>query len=578
MRLSKSARNKWLATCLFSATVLTGFHLQQMSVRASETQNTTAVTSTADATTTSSTTTNSVSLTSHSSTSTATSYHSQSSSSSSSTFTSKTSTTKTNSVTTSSVSESSSSTSASSTPTKDLPQDNQTDHATTDQTGQLVVNTFNAITNEKIDGDAFTGHYQGLVGAAIKDKSALIAHIPGYSFVGNVDSAVPDRFIGGTQIANLYYKPLSTIVVRYVASPNKLLWTYSIPTTYATQGQLFTTTDNLIPFAGYKLHHVSGDVSGIINQTVNSPRDPNPIVITYYYEPEPGSISTLDTSNWVITSKTTPIGLTGKYSFSMYVQRDQLSPIEIGRYGIQQTEADQIGTDGGPSDNGSIGEKGSTGTIETNAQTQTTPVSLPTAPSVPTATVNIITETGNPIKQLTVSGLPGTNLRAQIQQELDNLRRNGFAILSNDVKGDTKLGQENSVLTVKVSHPDQQADPFQHSTMPIITQLGQASQSVPQVAQTANKAQSSNNKQHSENTNQAQQNSQKYQQISRTYTTEATSKDTEQTDQVHRDTIANLGQSHQHSAADTGGGGHQLSGLAAYFISLSGKVNLGTIA
>jgi hypothetical protein len=119
----------------------------------------------------------------------------------------------------------------------------------------------------------------------------------------------------------------------------------------------------------------------------------------------------------------------------------------------------------------------------------TTPVSLPTTPSIPTTTINVVTETGNLINQLTVSGLPGTNVRAQIQQELNNLRRNGFAILSNDVKGDTKLGHDDSVLTVKVSQPDHSTDPFQRSTMPIITQLGHASQPAQKAAQTANKGQ-----------------------------------------------------------------------------------------
>lgn len=586
MRLSKAARNKWLAACLFSATVLTGFHLQQMAVHASETQNTTAVTSTTDATTTSST--HSVSLKSSSSVTTTTSSNSQSnsssssqsssnSSSSSSTSISSTNDSKTSSVISNSVGESSSSA-----PENGSNQNKETDNTATNQLGHLVVNAFNAVTNEKINGDAFTSHYQGYVGSAIKDKSAFVTRIPGYSFVGNADTAIPDNFIGGTQIANLYYKPFSTIVVRYVAEPNRLLWTYSIPTTYATQGQLFSTTDNLIPFAGYKLDHVSGDVNGIINQTVNSLSDANPVVITYYYQPESGSTSTLDTSNWIVTSKTTPIGATGKYSFNMYLQRDQLPPIEIGHYGIQPTGSNQIRTNGGTTGTDSVIEKETTGsatTTDINTQTPTKPVSLPTAPSVPTATVNIVTETGKPINQLTVSGQPGTNVRTQIQPELNNLRRQGFAILSNGVKGDTKLGPDNSVLTVKVSQPDQQTDPFQHSTMPIIAQLGQASQPVShtQATQTASNAQNSNHTQRSENTNHTtQQNSQKHQQIIRTHTTEATSKDTERNSQVHRDTIANLGQSHQHSAAATGSGGNQVSGLAAYFISLSGKINLGT--
>lgn len=572
MRLSKSARNKWLAACLFSATVLTGFHVQQMTVHATGPQNTTAITSTMNSTTTSSTNTSSVSLASSSSATTATSPSSQSST----TPSNETSTTKTSSVTTSSVSQSSSST-----PTNDSNQDNESDSTTTGELGHLVVNAFNTVTNQKINDDTFTGDYQGYVGSAIKDKSKFITHIPGYSFVGDVDSAVPDSFSKGIQIANLYYKPLSQVVVRYVdvTDPNKVLWTYSMPTNFATQGQLFTTDNNIIQFAGYKIDHVSGDTSGIINQAVNSLGDANPITITYYYRPEPGSTSTLDTSNWVVTSKTTPIGLTGKYSFNMYVQRDQLSPIEIGSYGIQQTGSNQGHTNnpGGTTDTSSVGGKGSVSTTGTNTQPLTTPVSLPTTPSIPTTTINVVTETGNLINQLTVSGLPGTNVRAQIQQELNNLRRNGFAILSNDVKGDTKLGHDDSLLTVKVSQPDHSTDPFQRSTMPIITQLGHASQPAQKAAQTANKGQENNTNQHSASTTQTtQQNNQKHQQIIRTHTTEATSKDTEQNNQVHRDTIANLGQSHQHSAADTGGGGNQITGLAAYFISISGKINLGT--
>lgn len=646
MRISKAAKDKWLAACLFSATVLTGFQLQQMNAQASsQTQTTTTVTSTpsngsASGTKAGSFATSTSTVTSSSaSTSTApTSPHSDSSSaSSSSTAISNTSAASTDSSTKPKDNEANSSSAPVSDNTDHQPS-NDTDNSSTqtETMGHLKINTLNGVTNSKIDGDTFTGDYQGTIGSSVKDKSALVPHIPGYSFVGNADTAIPDSFQYGTQTANLYYMPLSTIVVRYVDvnDPSKVLWAYSMPTNYATMGQIYSTDDNLLSFAGYTLDHVSGDSTGIINQTVKSPTVANPITVTYYYKPESDQTGTLDTSNWIMTSKTTPIGLTGKYSFSIYLQRDGQPAIQIGSYGSQsesghthpysgsgidgnQSGSGHTHSGGGTSDNhpetgqthtgtgtgdnqaqtghahinSGSGISTSTGSSNQNAETNkntqpdytatiTAPVAVLTRPVLaPTATVNVVTEVGNPIGQLTVSGKPGTNVRTQIQQQLNQMRKSGFVILSNGVKGNTTLGTTNSVLTIKVSRSKQQANPFQHNAMPIVTQLGNASQPAHQAAIAANSNRDSSGSQSAAkgNSRAGQNNAQQKQSITQNHnSTQATSKDTEQNGQIHRDTIANNGQSFQHAAADNGGGGNQISELAAYFISLSGTINLGS--
>lgn len=553
MRLSRSARNKWLATCLFSATILTGFQLQQMTVQASETQSTASVSSSHVATLQPNVP--------------ATSSNPQSAPAAPTTEVSD------------STQPSAPSTEATNpTAAQEQPSQNSGENtANTDQVGHLVVNAFNRVTNAPINNGAFSSELQGAAGSPIKDKSALVKNIPGYSFAGNVDSAIPDNYPKDTRIANLYYKPLSPIVVRYVdvTDPAKILWTYSLPTNYATKGQLYTTDTNLISFAGYTIDHVSGDTTGIITQTAQSSSVPNTQVVTYYYRPEPGQTSTLDTSNWVVTSKTTPIGQTGKYSFSIFVQRDQLPAMKLGGYGEQS-----FGTGQGKPNSGKSNTTG-TGTDTNNTSTapSTTAVIAPSPVAMPTATVNIVTETGSLMSQLTISGPLGISLRPQIQQTLNQLRRNGFAILSNDVKGNSQLNDNHLTLNVKVSQPARQSNPFSRRTMPVVAQLGAASLPVRQAANsTTDSTENSRTNQDSEkgaqtNQNNGQNNQQK---IGQSYTTEATSKDSQRNNQSPREAIANIGQSFQHSAADTGSGGNQLTGLAAYFISLSGKINLGT--
>lgn len=624
MRLSKAAKNKWLAACLFSATVLTGFQLQQMNAQASHTQTTT-VTSTPSngsgsgnvagsfATHTSTVT---LSSTSTSTTSTSTDVNSSSASSTSSASTSTTSSTNTGSSSTGSSridssgpaksnTDSSSSSSTSSTPNHNPDKGSSVPDADNEKMGHLEVNALNGLTNTPIAGDKFTGEYQGYVGTAVKDKSALITHIVGYSYVGDVNTDIPDNFEKGTQTANLVYMPLSTIVVHYVDvnDPSKILWTYSIPTNFATDGQSYSTDDNLIQFAGYKFDHASDNTTGTIGQTVKSLEDANSINVNYYYEQEPGQTSTLDTSNWVVTSETTPIGLTGKYGFSVYLQRDKLPAVKLGGYetgkpdsGHGQTKPagnnNQSGsghahTNGGSGSSINNKPTDSNTPVNENSTSVTTvtpsmPLSAANTPvAEPTATVNVVNETGNPVTQLTVSGQPGTNVRTQIQPKLSELRKNGFAILSSGVKGNTFLGATNSVTIIKVSHPQHQANPFQHNTMPIVTQLGNASQAASQTTNTANSS-STNSKQSSDsnsNSQPNQNNAQQKQQITQNKNaTQATSKDTEQNSQANHNAIANNGQSLQQSAADNGSGGTPVSGLAAYFISLSGKINLGTRA
>ncbi|MCH5462454.1 hypothetical protein HC026_03895 [Lactobacillus sp. LC28-10] len=598
MRLSKTAKDKWLAACLFSATVLAGFQLQRMDAYAGQPETTTTVTSTpangsasAERPGSFATSTNSVTLSSSSSSSTSTSSNSSSASSTSTTQTTSTTSTSSTSTSTTTTSSSHSSTtvitsstnsnsSSSSSSSTNTGSNNNTGNGTTETEpmGNLLVNAFDGLTHSKIE----TSNYQGAVDSSIKDKDALVAQIPGYSYVGDVNSDIPSTYEKDPQTANLVYMPLSSIVVRYVdvTDPDKVLWTYTIPTNYATEGQKYTTDTNVIPFTGYDFDYASANTSGTIDQTVKSLKDSNPITVSYYYKPEPNQNSTWDTSNWIVTTATTPIGSTGEYSFNVSVKRNNLPAMQLGGYGIGQTGPVHAHTNTGSTGssittNTGTSENSSTATTDTNIAT-TTDSNTASTVAAPTATVNIINESGKPAGQMTVSGQPGTNVRAQIQQQLNDMRQNGTVILSNGVKGNTALGTTDSVLTIKISNARKQLNPFQNNTMPIVIQLGNASQSVRQENNaTTNK--SSNQDSNTNNSQTSQSNSQKKQRIAQTHNSaQATSKDTEQNAQTSRDAIANNGQSLHQFAADNGGGGSHVTQLGAYFISLSGKINLGS--
>lgn len=600
MRLSKTAKDKWLAACLFSATVLTGFQLQRMDAYAGQPETTTTITTTpangsADGEKAGSfaTNTHTVTLSSSSSSSSSSSTSASSSSSSSSststtqtTSTTSTSTTSTSTTTTSSShsgttvtsSSSSSSTSSSSTNT-DSSNHTGTDSTETEQLGNVMVNAFNGLTNSKIESITF----QGPVDSSIKDKDSLIAQIPGYSYVGDVNSDIPSSYEKDPQTANLVYMPLSSIVVRYVdvTDPDKVLWTYTIPTNYATEGQKYTTDTNIIPFTGYDFDHASANAEGTINQTVQSATDSNPITVNYYYKPEPNQNSTWDTSNWVVTTTTAPIDTTSEYSFTISVKRNALPVMQLGGYGIGQTGSIHAHTNSGSTTNTSsittttsTSETSTTTTVDADTTTATNTNTTSTV-AAPTATVNIVNENGDPAGQMTVSGQPGTNVRTQIQQQLTDMRQNGYVVLSNGVKGNTTLGTTDSVLTIKISHPQQQSNLFQNNTMPIVFQLGSASQAVQQANTTTNKSSKQGSNANSSQTN--QNNAQKKQRIAQTHNSaQATSKDTEQNAQTSRDAIVNNGQSLHQIAANNGSGGSHVTQLGAYFISLSGKINLGT--
>jgi len=688
MKFSRTAKNKWLAACLFSVTVLAGFQLQHVDPHAEQPQQQQAQ---AQNTGNSAPTNGSVSgvvtgsfgtqpghtVTLQSASSTATSATTQTDSNQPASSPKVPTTPETpspetppapNNGTPTSNSGAASTTQGSSTQgntTNQQPaqtaeptgtsgtsvstQGSTTSNPNVSQMGQLEVNAIDGVTGTKIAGNTFTGEYQGTVGSSIKDKSILVTPIPGYSYVGNVDKDIPDTFVKTPQTANLAYMQLSPIVVHYVdaTDPSNVLWTYSLPTNMAAKGQVYDADDSQLQFAGYTFDHDSGNTTGLIDQTVKSYTDLNPIVVNYYYQPKLGQTGTVNTANWIVTSETTPIGLTGEYSFSLYLKRDQSAPVKVGSYDNGQAGSGHTtitvggstpttGTTNTTTTNSSSSNNSGTSTttitttettdstVETAGSTATTvtgnsssltttPLSMLTSPvATPTATVNIVTETGKPLSQLTVIGKLGANVRTQIQQKLNGLRQAGYVILSNDVKGNTTLSQTNPVMTIKVSHPARQANPFKHNTMPIVAQLGNASQSVKAAnAKTADQAasttsmannqqattnsvsnsqgssnqnatnqstnsQNSDNSNSSDNSNQTNQNMAKpNQKIAQNTTSQATSKDTERNGQVHRDAIANNGQSFGHAAANNGSGGHSVSGLAAYFISLSGKINLG---
>ncbi|MFC6253585.1 MucBP domain-containing protein [Secundilactobacillus hailunensis] len=121
------------------------------------------------------------------------------------------------------------------------------------------------------------------------DKTQYAVAIPGYAYVGNPATDVPDTFSAGSQTVNLTYTPLAGLDVKYVDvnDPDKLLWSYKLDSKYQFAGDSYKTDYFPIPFNGYVFDHVDGDATGQFGQLVKSATDTNPIQITYYYAKDP---------------------------------------------------------------------------------------------------------------------------------------------------------------------------------------------------------------------------------------------------------------------------------------------------
>ena len=64
-------------------------------------------------------------------------------------------------------------------------------------------------------------------------------------------------------------------MVRYVdeTNPNQVLWTYTLPTNYATEGQYYNVAHQLVQFPGYTFSYVTGSTTGRIEQPVKPGTD-----------------------------------------------------------------------------------------------------------------------------------------------------------------------------------------------------------------------------------------------------------------------------------------------------------------
>ncbi|MTV81644.1 MucBP domain-containing protein [Secundilactobacillus folii] len=684
MSLSKTAKSKWLAACLFSATVLAGFQLQQQQVHAQDgtpttvvvtpnnQQGTTSVTTATSPnngslsgvvngsfgndphTTTSNNSSSSTSSTnsgngsnplgrgSSSATSDSTSAgnpkstdpasssdasHSSSSTSSSTNTSSSTANASSNSSSTSTNSGSNTSSSATQ---PNATQNNGQNSSSTTQTngntqtastfGKLTINTFDGLTHSLLN----TSEYPYAIGTSITDKNLYIPEVPGYGYVGNVNTDVPASFTTNDATLNLNYMPLSPIDVNYIdMSNNKRLWGYSMDTSKANVGQSYQTNSFVIPFAGYKFNHVSDNSIGTIEQTVKSGTDLNPIVVNYYYQPEAGTTAVdIDTSNWTTTAQTTPIQNTNDVVYSYYLTRDELPAQLIAQYAgstsqnhlitttvdqhnsatTTDTSTDTVNghapsTSSTPNRNNTNQTGGASTTVPTEGNSTLGPTesstivtpnfreqpSNPTA--TPTATVTVINNSGQPVSQTTYTGQTGELVRSEMQSDLNHLRDSGYVILSNGVKGNTRFDGTNMAFTVKVTQISQATNPFKHNTMPIVAQLGAASQTANQDNGSNTNAANSSSARQNENQNNANRaNSQnrnaQHQTIASNSAIMTTNvNDAQRSSQTHRQNVVNNGQTFgSHAAANGGGGGSNNSGLAAYFISISGKINLGARA
>lgn len=607
MSLSKAAKSKWLAACLFSATVLVGFQLQQEKASAIDSTNAVGTTTTTTTVTTSTTTTsttapddgtlsgvNDGSFNTNTSTSnTSTGNSGSTDSAAPSSAATETSSAATNNGT-SSAGDTGSTATAPSSGASNPGSDTGSDETPIDPTspyGQLTVVNIDGHSNEVIS----SVNYTYTKGAAVTDKNQYVSEIPGYKYVDLVDSAYPDTFTADSMIVQQAYLPLAPIEVRYVdMTNNQVIWSYTMPTTFANVGQTYWTNFFNIPLAGYKLDHDSGNTTGTIGQTQN-PNDTNPIIVTYYYKQDPGSTSIFDTSNWTLRTTITPVTNTNDFTSTTYLTRDQLPEVKLSGFdGITTNNqavtnpTDGKGTDTttGTGTNTGNGTNTSTGTGTNNGTSSSTGTSTGTATlpdisstsvtvttptTTPTATVTIVDQNGTPLSQNTYQGKLGEQIRPAMQADLNQMRAAGYTILRNGVKGNTVFGNQNTSYTLKVSPSEQSSDLFARTTMPIISELGQASQST-HAERTKNAAKKTPAKQN----NNAQGQEQNI--AERTVTTAPLAKDSGHNGQLHRDAIANNGQHFGSAAIIDGGGGNQFQGLAAYFISLSGKINMGARA
>lgn len=475
-------------------------------------------------------------------------------------------------------------------------------------TGELIIHRVNGLTQQTLSSTQLTVP----VGPVTADSATYVSQLTGYGYVGDLATELPTTFTTGVQSVTLTYMPLSAIVVRYVdaTDPTHVLWTYTLPTNYATLGQTYQTNYTDLPFSGYQYVYATSNATGTIRQTVQSLTNANSVVVTYYYKPI-SSTNQVDTSSWQLTTATTQVTGSSAYSIAVSLNTDQSTSTLIGSIGPVVLAGNSATDVSNPAT--------TTGELKTNVATDTTT----TTSEADSTNIHFVTSLGTEVGQTTVTGQTGTRVNDALNPTLTDLRQQGYVVLNNGVSPTQHFGNTEADYTVKVSKPDTSANPFKRPTMPLVAQLGNASTSVSVThdvtsnelgqspaaalnnlsttgqnatrsttstdqptnsaqatpsasAQSTNQQSNSNNStNHATNSNNNTTNAAQQQQNIAKKATTKTALDNQQSEQVHRDAVANDGQSHGSGSAIGGGGSNPVTGLAAYFISLNGKINLG---
>ncbi|WP_056948645.1 MucBP domain-containing protein [Secundilactobacillus odoratitofui] len=360
----------------------------------------------------------------------------------------------------------------------------------------------------------------------IPGKTQYATTIPGYQYIGDANLDIPNQFAAGNLDVTLNYLSLAAVNVAYVdaADPKTILWHYTIPATDVAKGDPYKTDYYQVPFNGYHFTSAVGATSGTFGQTNNLDGTENPITITYYYQKDANgdttstpigsslhafqtetALSSNSTSSGTPTA-TTKAGYTliasatsqsGATSYSQYLANAQVTV----NYVDQDTQAILATTTLGTED--ASNNIFPSGTYQTSArtftdyqltnisgatsgtydpiartvtyyyhkasQTVTAPPADDTPVEVP-AEVSYVTPSGSLIDVNFIKGRPDVLVKPLIYPKLTQFHQQGYVIISSEITATTQLQPLASyrIILTKLTQP---LSPFQQPDMPAMARL-----------------------------------------------------------------------------------------------------------
>ncbi len=162
------------------------------------------------------------------------------------------------------------------------------------EAGIITYYYYNAITDQIFATGSETYAY-GNIGQNVNVANHAI-NLQGYQLVSDISTLAAEKNAAGAYYVDLYYLPLSDVVVQLVDDTNNTVmysFTLSGSVMNAAQGNdpangYDTTMVESLNIQGYKLVSIPANATGTFGQT-QSAEDSNPIIVTYGYEPTTNS-------------------------------------------------------------------------------------------------------------------------------------------------------------------------------------------------------------------------------------------------------------------------------------------------